>query len=68
VANLDEIFYHQLDFHFLTCANAILLTPRWQTSTGARRERGWAIARGLPLFYPKLPQVSTAELRLLNAR
>jgi hypothetical protein len=55
-ANADETFYHQLDFHFLTQADGILLTPRWNTSSGAKRERDWAMAKGLPLFYPKSPE------------
>jgi hypothetical protein len=51
----EESFYHALDFHFLTTADAILLTPRWRTSSGARRERAWAFAKGLPMFYPQTP-------------
>jgi hypothetical protein len=54
-ARAEETFYHALDFHFLTHADAILLTPRWQSSSGARRERDWALAKGLPVFYPDSP-------------
>ena len=54
-AQADETFYHALDFHFLTHADAVLFTPRWHTSSGAKRERAWAVAKGLPLFYPASP-------------
>jgi hypothetical protein len=54
-ANAPETFFHALDFQFLSYADAVLLTPRWRTSSGASREREWAIAKGLPLFYPKSP-------------
>lgn len=54
-ADADETFYHRLDFHFLMRADGILMMPEWRTSGGARRERDWAIAKGLPVFYPQSP-------------
>ena len=57
-ARADETIYHALDFHFLTHADAVLFTPRWHTSSGARRERAWAIAKDLPLFYRIHPRPS----------
>lgn len=51
----DEPFYHRLDFRHLTHCDAVLFTPRWMSSSGAKREHAWAQWHGMPMFYPDSP-------------
>ncbi len=51
-----EEFYYEMDLEFLKrTADAVLAVPGWENSKGAKREVEWAIANGLPVFYPKSP-------------
>ena len=51
-AEAGEPFYHALDFMLLTrVADAVLFTPRWMASAGARREQAWTKWRKMPEFY-----------------
>ena len=56
-ANASENFYKNLDMYILKMAcNAVLATPRWQQSTGAKKEIEWARQKHYPIFFPKSPQ------------
>lgn len=39
------------DLELLARCDAVLMTPDWQRSTGARAEHDFAIGRGLPILY-----------------
>ncbi len=56
-ANAPESFYKKLDMHMLMMVcNAVLATPRWQCSSGAKKEVEWAFQKSYPLFFPESPQ------------
>lgn len=55
-ATAGEPFYHRLDFQQLIRCDAVLFTPRWRSSSGARREHAWAQWRNMPIFFPQSPQ------------
>lgn len=51
-----EQFYYDLDFYFLMhIADAVLVVPGWENSSGTKRELEWVKAKGLKTFYPKDP-------------
>lgn len=55
-AEAGEPFYHRLDFQHLVRSDAVLFTPRWKSSSGARREFAWATWRNMPIFFPSSPK------------
>lgn len=44
-------YWYELDLHFLEVCDAILMLPTWERSSGARKERDWAITNDMPVFY-----------------
>lgn len=54
-AQAGEPFYHRLDFQHLVRSDAALFTPRWSSSSGAKREEAWAKWRQMPTFFPTSP-------------
>ena len=44
-------YWYKLDMHFLRVCDALLMLPTWGRSSGARAERDWAVANGVPVFY-----------------
>jgi nucleoside 2-deoxyribosyltransferase len=48
-AAIDEVWL-QGDLELLSRCDAILLTPDWSRSQGARAERDYAIEKGIPVF------------------
>lgn len=46
----DEMFWLDGTLELMRRCDAVLLTEDWQRSSGARREREDALARGIPVF------------------
>lgn len=44
-------YWIELDIEILSACDAILMLPRWTTSSGATAECDWAKAHGIPVFY-----------------
>ena len=47
----DDAVWLDGDLELLSRCDAILMTPDWERSSGARAERDFAAARGIPIFY-----------------
>ena len=47
----DDKVWLDGDLELLRRSDAILMTPDWQESSGARAEHGYAVQMGLPVFY-----------------
>ena len=47
----DDSVWLDGDLELLARCDAILMTPDWQRSSGARAEYDFAKARGIPVFY-----------------
>lgn len=47
----DDRVWLDGDLELLARCDAILMTPDWERSSGARAERDFAIERGLPVLY-----------------
>jgi len=50
-ANTPDDVWLNGDLELLRRSDAVLFTPDWQRSSGARAERDFAAGLGLPLFY-----------------
>lgn len=51
VPDVPPSYWYELDIYFLQHCDAILMLPRWEESTGARKEKGIAEAMLMPVFY-----------------
>jgi hypothetical protein len=50
------------DLEILARCDAIVMTPDWERSSGARNEHAFAIARKIPVFvYPEIPPIPLTE-------
>lgn len=50
----DESMYEtwiQGDFEFVKRSDGVYMLPRWEESEGAKRERGYALKLGIPVFH-----------------
>ena len=56
-AKAPEDFYRELDMIFLKkVADAIIVIPGWEDSSGSRNEVKWAKENNMKIFYPKSPK------------
>lgn len=54
----DDAVWLDGDLELVARSDAILMTPDWQRSTGARSEEAFARERGIPVFYAA-PELAT---------
>jgi hypothetical protein len=55
-------FWIESTMSLLARCDAVLMTPNWDRSSGARGERDWALEHGLPVFYTTQFGVVPTEL------
>lgn len=56
-AGLPESRYLLGDLEILSKCDAIVMTPDWERSKGATKERHYALGSGIPVYvYPDLPK------------
>lgn len=47
----DDAVWLDGDLELLARCDAVILTPNWRESSGARAEHGFATSRGIPVFH-----------------